>query len=515
MSVDYCLYYGGSSSETGKDVIVDDSGIYPLLHVTGNTFSSDFPVLNGYDSSFNGVSDCFVLEVVDAPGSPSLSYSTFVGGAGLDLALSIIGDSSGNLYVTGATSSTDFPTTSPAYNTSFSGGTTDVFLFKLGPDGESLLYSSYIGGSLEDMGSSISLDSSGFTYITGTTNSTDFPVTANAMNDTHNGFYDCFLLRMDTSDGSLGYSTFFGGSGLDGGLSISVGTSNNVYVLGVTMSPDLPISSGAFNETYGGGADCFVFRHTETIGPSVSVSQTPLSPSYTDPVTVEVTITDLDSTVVSAAIYYRTSSDGISWSDYTVIVMSNPTPDNYRGIIPVQPYNTQVEYYVFTQDSLLNPTISSAAYTVGDGTAPVVSNVVHDPLSPSVNQQVTVTATTSDNSGSGIQTVEIHYRTRLSADAWSDWTIVSMTSQGGETYAGAIPAQAQTEVQYFVSATDAASNEGTSTTLSYIVGPDLLETLLLVGEIGALIGLFGGGAVWIWRRMKKRGSEEPTTGVEK
>ena len=188
---------------------------------------------------------------------PVLVYSTYLGGSGNDWGYGIAVDSSGNAYVTGLTFSTDFPTQN-AFQRRF-GGATDVFVTKLNSSG-SLVYSTYLGGSRPDWGYGIAVDSSGNAYVTGLTDSTDFPTTQNAFQRTFIG--DAFVTKLNPS-GSLVYSTYLGGSGMDWGRGIAVDSSGNAYVTGWTDSPDFP-TQNAFQRRYGGygggGEDVFVTK---------------------------------------------------------------------------------------------------------------------------------------------------------------------------------------------------------------------------------------------------------------
>jgi hypothetical protein len=251
----YSTFVGGSEEDCGEAIAVDSSG---NAYVAGNTRSSDFPTVNGHDSSHNGVSDCFVFKLSST--GDSLLYSTFVSGSGYDRGASIAVDSSGNAYVTGETQSSDFPTIN-AYDSSHN-GTEDCFVFKLSPTGDSLLYSTFVGGSDWDQGASIAVDSSGNAYVAGETESSDFP-TVNAYDDSHNGSYDCFVFKLSSTGDSLLYSTFVGGSSYDHGASIAVDSSGSAYVTGYTDSSDFP-AVNAYDSSHDSYSDCFVFKLSAT-----------------------------------------------------------------------------------------------------------------------------------------------------------------------------------------------------------------------------------------------------------
>jgi hypothetical protein len=170
----------------------------------------------------------------------SLVYSTYLGGSGNDSGYGIAVDSAGDAYVTGYTASTNFPTQS-AWQTANSGGK-DVFVTKLNAAGNGLLYSTYLGGSGDDVGYRIALDNSGNAYVTGDTTSTNFPTTAGAFQTTYAGNADAFVAKLNTT-GGLVYSTYLGGSGSDDFSRIAVDGSGNAYVAMSTGSANLPVSS--------------------------------------------------------------------------------------------------------------------------------------------------------------------------------------------------------------------------------------------------------------------------------
>ena len=167
-------------------------------------------------------------------------------------------DSSGNAYITGYIYSSDFPTTSGCYDSSYGGGTRDAFFSKLTPSGggsSDLLYSTYLGGSGNEQGYGIAVDSSGNAYITGDTTS-GFPTTSGCYDSSFGGTFDAFFSKLTPSGGGsndLLYSTFLGGSSSDSGSSIAVDSSGNAYITGDTESSSFPTTSGCHDSVKGGG----------------------------------------------------------------------------------------------------------------------------------------------------------------------------------------------------------------------------------------------------------------------
>jgi Bacterial Ig-like domain (group 1)/Beta-propeller repeat len=191
---------------------------------------------------------------------PVLVYSTFLGGGPSDQGHDITVDASGSAYVTGFTQSSDFPTTVGSFDTTHN-GLVDVFVTKLNPAGSALVYSTFLGGSVNDFGSAIAVDTSGNAYVTGSTSSPDFPTTVGAFDTTHNGVVDVFVTKLDPAGSALVYSTFLGGSDFDEGNGIVVDTTGNAYVTGGTFSPDFPTTAGAFDTTFNAGElDAFVTK---------------------------------------------------------------------------------------------------------------------------------------------------------------------------------------------------------------------------------------------------------------
>jgi len=258
----YSTFVGGSNDDLGESIAVDANG---NIYVTGSTWSSDFPTTIGaYNDEFNGMSDVFVLKLIPAGnGVDDLVYSTFVGGSDYDVGFDIAVGANGETFVTGWTYSSNFPITANAYDDLYS-GLGDVFVFVLffpavGPE---LSYSSYFGDSGPDSGESIAVDTNLDAYVTGSTYSSEFPTTNGAYDNTHNGNRDVFVFKLDflPTPPTLEYSTFVGGPEHDFGESIVVDASGITYVTGYTYSLYFPTTSGAYDNTYNGMSDVFVFK---------------------------------------------------------------------------------------------------------------------------------------------------------------------------------------------------------------------------------------------------------------
>ena len=278
--ISYSSFLGGSSFDNGNGITVDSAG---NAYLTGETSSLDFPLTPGaYQQSNAGGSDVFVAKF-DVTGN--LVYSTYLGGELSERGSSIAVDANGNACVTGRTNSIGFPLMN-AWQSQLLGDF-DAFVTELNSQGNALLFSTYLGGSGNDEGSGIAVDSSGSIYVTGGTSSLsgdDFPTTSGAFQRLFGGGNnDAFVTKFDPTQvgsGTLVYSTFLGGGGIDRGNSIAVDSAGNAYVTGRTASNDFPLS-GAPQLAYAGGTyDAFVTELNST-GSSV-VFSTFLGGSGTD-----------------------------------------------------------------------------------------------------------------------------------------------------------------------------------------------------------------------------------------
>jgi PKD repeat protein len=249
-SLMYSTFLGGNRGDFGNGIAVDSVGD---AYITGQALSANFPVTsNAFQTTNRDTTsgNVFVSKInTNLTGEASLVYSTFLGGKvnvlGGDEGYGIAVDTGGNAYLTGYASSTNFPVTTGAYDTINLGGI-DVFVSELNPSGSALVYSTYLGVG---QGYGIAVDNSGNAYITGYSQSIDYPVTAGAVQTTLNGFENFIVSKLNSNGSALVYSTFLGGSGTDYGSGIAVDTSGNAYLVGYASSTNFPVSEGSF----GGG----------------------------------------------------------------------------------------------------------------------------------------------------------------------------------------------------------------------------------------------------------------------
>src|SRR5216117_1725182 len=249
----YSTYLGGSGVDSGGGIAVDADG---NAYVAGRTGSPNFPTVAGaFQPTGGSTTDAFVAKL--NPAGSALVYSTYLGGSGFDSGAGIVVDAAGNAYVTGSTASTDFPTTAGAFQTAFAGsgpfGFGDAFVTKLDPTGSALVYSTYLGGSGDDLGSGIAVDAAGNAYVAGGA-STNFPTTAGAFQTTFASTsainFDVFVTKLNPTGSAPVYSTYIGGSGGDSGTGIAVDSAGNAYVTGGTNSANFPTTAGAFQTTF-------------------------------------------------------------------------------------------------------------------------------------------------------------------------------------------------------------------------------------------------------------------------
>lgn len=296
----YSTYLGGKNFTTvkinGKDEVVDTGvdaaagGIavdcFGDIYVVGETSSPDFPITaNAFDATYNGGDltddqigqDAFIAKISPlGNGTADLIYSSFIGGSGDDFGNAIAVDNRSNAYITGSTTSTNFPTKN-AFQGSNNGGAlegSDAFVTKIATTqagANSLVYSTYLGGHHEDQAFGIVADCTGAAYVVGFTiannplvNVNDFPVTGNAFDPAFNGVADVFVSVIAPSGSSLLYSTYLGGAEEEFGLGIALDKAGNFYVTGFTASPaaiPFPTTTGPF-QVRKGDSDGFIAKFT-------------------------------------------------------------------------------------------------------------------------------------------------------------------------------------------------------------------------------------------------------------
>jgi hypothetical protein len=294
----YSTYLCGTGGDSANGIAIDAAG---NAYVAGSTTSRDFPVANALQPSLRSVDggNGFVAKL-SADGA-YLVYSTYLGGSADDSIGGIAVDGAGNVYVTGETTSTDFPTTPGVLQEQAGyrlcvpiGPCTDAFVSKIDPSGSALVYSTYLFGELDDSGSRIEVDAGGNAYVVGTTGSEFFPILA-PFQPAMGGVFDAFVAKLAADGRGLAYSSFLGGSrsarslitGWNEGESIALDATGTAYVTGFTQADDFPTTPGAFQQHLGGGGcdsiglacrDAFVARIDPGgpgVVPAISLRVTP------------------------------------------------------------------------------------------------------------------------------------------------------------------------------------------------------------------------------------------------
>ncbi len=256
----YCTYLGGSADDRAYAIAVDANGD---IFVAGYTNSSNFPLRTPLQSSLKGSRNAFVAKL--SPAGNTLLFSTYLGGSGSDTAYGLAVDASGNAYVTGDTTSPNFPA---ANFQKINRGSQNAFAVKIGSTGSALIYSTYLGGNSIDHGAAIAVDASGAAYLTGSTYSTTFPVSSGAYQSALAGGQDAFVAKLSADGNSLVYGTFLGGSGgstgnPESGQGIAVDSQGNAYVAGETSSANFPVLGGV-QTALNGSLDAFAAKFGPT-----------------------------------------------------------------------------------------------------------------------------------------------------------------------------------------------------------------------------------------------------------
>ncbi len=256
-SLVYSTYLGGSGNDDALGIAVNAQN---QAYVVGGTSSDDFPTTpNAFQ--YEKVGTVAFLARINAADS-NLLYASYLGGdASSQRANGVALDGAGNVYITGQTTAIDFPVTSQAAQPDFGGGISNAFVAKFNPARSgvrSLVYATYLGGSQDDRGLAVAVDGAGNAYVTGETSSPDFP-TVNAFQPTFQATnFNAFITKVDPTGSSWVFSSYFGGSGWDIAAGIALDAQNNIYLTGMTTSPDFP-TVNAIQDTFGGGnSDAFV-----------------------------------------------------------------------------------------------------------------------------------------------------------------------------------------------------------------------------------------------------------------
>ena len=263
----YSTYLGGSDNDEAYAIAVDSSN---NAYITGRTSSSDFPLQGAIQSIKTAEYDDAFVAKLDPTGT-TLLYSSYLGGTRDDMAQDIAVDGAGNMYIAGNTRSHDFPTQNPLYTSVDTGNNKDAFVLKLNASGSAYIYSTYLGGDSEDRSTGIAVDGSGNAYVTGWTESANFPTTASAYSTTHVSEYkSVYITKIDAAGTQLLYSTYLSGTNDDIGYGIAVDSLENAYIVGATRSHDFPTVNPLYTAAdTGNNNDAFVSK-IDTLSSGIS-----------------------------------------------------------------------------------------------------------------------------------------------------------------------------------------------------------------------------------------------------
>jgi hypothetical protein len=255
----FSTFLGGADRDSVSAVDFDSND---NIIMGGYTQSADFPTTPGaFDRTLNGTGDLFFLKMKE--NGTDILISTLIGGDSTEGFNNWFIGENEEIYFSGTTKSDDFPTTPGAYDRTYNdqGTNNDIILFKIESDFSDLIFSTYIGGRMQDSASIIKLDPYGNIYLKAGTHSNDFPTTDDAIDDTYSGSGDPVFVQMSYDGSELMYSTYLGGNSEEG-AAYYIDDFGTIYASGITTSTDLPTTPGGFSENFMGSYDIFMYKFT-------------------------------------------------------------------------------------------------------------------------------------------------------------------------------------------------------------------------------------------------------------
>lgn len=427
----YSSYLGGAGTDRGSGIVVDGNG---NAYIAGYTGSPDFPTQDAFQNSLGGSFDAFVAGIdTNANGAASLVFCSYLGGTGDDKAYGIAIDNGGNnLYITGQTSSNNFPLLNPL-QPAF-GGSFDAFVARIATGGNKLA-ATYLGGTGDDRGTGIAVNSAGATYVTGFTSSTNFP-TVTPLQISNGGGFDAFVAKINPAGTALLYSTYLGGSGNESNTTtgtstnpLALNSASDAYISGFTSSTNFPTAT-PLQATNGGSQDAFVVRIADaTPAADYSISVTPgtrtVVPGGVTTYTITATpVGGFNGTIALSAA--GLSADSIaSFSPATIVIndasaKTSTLTVTTTGATPPGVYSLNIDT---TSGNLQH---SGSAQLSVTGTA---------------SSNLAITKTASPNPATSLANVT--YRITVTNNGPSPATNVTITDQlaAGPTFVSAIPTQ--------------------------------------------------------------------------
>jgi hypothetical protein len=317
----WATYYGGSEHDRCYDVTLDS---YGNVYMTGSTSSpTNIATVGAHQSTYGYNTDAFVAKFST---SGVRQWATYYGGSGQDVGNGIITDNSGNVYVTGYTTSTTNIAATNSHQSLYGGGT-DAFLFKINANGVRQ-WATYYGGSAYDNGYGITSDASGNIYIIGWTESSTNIATPGAHQTVLAGGSDAFLVKFN-SNGIRQWATYYGGASSDEGRSVTVDGYGNIYMTGTTLSISNISTAGALQQNYGGNRDAFIAKLSGSGAREWGTYYGGNAPEWGDCVTVDgsgnifVSGSTGSTGNIATTGAYQTSYGGGIWDGYIVKISSS------------------------------------------------------------------------------------------------------------------------------------------------------------------------------------------------
>lgn len=355
-SIEYSSYFGGSGNDKALSMAMDDR---KFIYLTGGSDSSNFPITTDLCGlSYNGIQSCFMVKI--NTGMSLLVTSTLIGGTELDEGTRIYLDENEDIYITGFTRSGSFPTTEMAYDTSYN-GLKDAFIFKTDNSASTILYSTYLGGSKDDVGMDIGFDHKDRLFLSCTTESLDMPLVDPLYDDSHNGKRDSFLAVFNENGDSIYRSTYLGGGNDDETIGVSIDPDGNAYIVGNTKSGAFPTLANSYDDTHNIGMDIFVsvvnlsFPPSQPRDPTFSIGDGYIDISWDKP--------DMDGNAsITGYKIYRRSDDVDEYS-----LISNT---DALSFIDLNITNGITYLYYITSTNVAGESRPSSIITVSDEEAP-------------------------------------------------------------------------------------------------------------------------------------------------
>ncbi len=402
----YSTYLAGLNEDEGMGIAVDTSGD---AYVTGQTWSTNFPTTSGaYLPATMTASEPSVfvtkLNPAASTGTASLVYSTYLtaNSTGIGYGVAV---TNGNIYVTGQTYATNFPTTSNAYQTSSPNTSYDhAFVAELNPAGSGsaqLVCSTYLGGNNADSGQGIALDSGGNVYVTGFTQSTNFPTTSGAYSDPSGSVTQAFMAKLNpaaSGSAQLVYSTYLGGNNNNGGQGIALDSSGDAYVTGYTSSTNFPTTSGVYQTALGGSAVTNVFVTKFAVSNFVTPTVTN-TPTGTDTRTATNTPTGTDTPTPTNTPTGTDTPTATNTPTNTPTATNTPTPTNTPTVANI-PTNTPTGTPTSTATATpsFTPTLTGTPTNTPTGTLTANAPTSTPTSTPTDSTTATPSATESSTS---------------------------------------------------------------------------------------------------------------------